>query len=219
MKHDHPPGMIAVPCLEHARFHAFTSSLVKLVRPRGTQVTLNQGISIPENLNTAIREMMKDPDLAWLFMLGDDQAFDPDALIRLLDRELDVVVPVIPRRRPPFGTVLYDMTGVPIRYGALNRTGVQRVWAAGTGGMLVRRHVLEDIGDPWFSHGATEASTEDVEFCLRVQQTGYEIHVDTEVRMGHCAMPIVWPTVIDGSWKIVTQYGPKGSDIILVEAT
>ena len=93
----------------------------------------------------------------WLWIMGDDHLFDPDILNRLLARELDVVVPLVAKRMPPFEPVIFsrlvDAEGhvyKKYRYEQLPTSGLLEVPVAGTAGMLVRRPVLNAVGDPWF---------------------------------------------------------------------
>lgn len=217
----HPPGTIAIPCNDLGRYHAFTSSLASLIRPEGSSVAMAQSISIPANLNDLIAGMLSRPDDAWIFFLGDDMAFEPTALMRLLEHEVDVVVPLVPRRRPPFMTVLYkerESGLVPMSFGEVPVSGLITVPSAGTGGMLAKREVFERIEPPWFTYGADDMATEDIGFCERLSEAGYPVHVDTSVRMGHCGVFIAWPGNLEsGEWAIALQLGPRPEDSVLLK--
>lgn len=213
----HPPGTIALPVGELARFSAFTYSAACLQYPPGTTIAMMQSLSIPRNLNEIIRDSLARPDDEWVWLQADDHVFEPDLLTRLLDRELDVVVPLIVRRRPPFAPVLFKAETEnheyePFAYDELPEEGLLEVYAAGTGGMLVRRHVLEAIGDPWFEFQRGEILNEDVEFCRKIRDAGFKIHADLSCRMGHAGLFIVWPRYQDG-WGINFQMGegPEGA--------
>ena len=163
----HPPGTIAIPCGELARFALPLHSFANMVYPPGSRVEIVQSLSIPRNLNEIIRNMTGE----WVWFQSDDHVLaQPDALISLLDRDLDVVVPLMVRRRPPFSPVVFkerDERGwyVPFAYDELPASGLLEVPAgAGTGGMLVRKHVLDAIGDPWFEFDKGEFIKEDVDF-------------------------------------------------------
>lgn len=218
------PGTIAVPCNDLARYHAFTTSLGSLIKPEGTSLALVQSISIPNNLNEAIAGMLSRPDDRWIFFLGDDMAFEPTALTRLLEHDVDVVVPMVPRRRPPFMTVLYKEQGgklMPLPFGEVPTSGLILVPSAGTGGMLVKRECFEKIPPPWFTYGSEDMATEDIGWCERLAAAGYSVHVDTEVRMGHCGVFIAWPGHVGGDrqseWVIALQLGPRQQDTLLLE--
>jgi glycosyltransferase involved in cell wall biosynthesis len=69
------------------------------------------------------------------------------------------------------------------------------VAAVGFGGCLVRRDVYEKIQEPWFEYhmhasGAPRVS-EDVDFCMKAQQTGFDVGVHTGLRYGHIHQTIL----------------------------
>lgn len=214
------PGTIAIPCGELGRYSAFSYSMACLQYPPGTTIAMMQSLSIPRNLNMIIRDALAKPETEWVWLQADDHVFEADTLHRLLEREVDVLVPLILRRRPPFAPVLFKSERVnadgiteyePFAYDELPREGLLEVHSAGTGGMLVRRRVLEAIGDPWFEFKQGELLSEDVDFCRKIRAAGFRIHADMEVRMGHVGNFLVWPKLDDSGWGIQFQMG-EGPD-------
>lgn len=223
---EYPPGTIALPVGDLGRQHAFTLSLACLRYPEGTGIHMVQSISVAANLNTIIRDM--PPHSEWLFIQADDQVFPSDILYRLLDRQVDVVVPLITRRHPPFSTLVFKTETeegyLPYAYDELPAKGLITCHAAGSGGMLIRRHVLERIvewqgHDRVFEFTAGDVVNEDVEFCrkLRSLDPPVPIHCDVEVVMGHCGGFIVFPHYAgengSGKWGLRFQMGegPEGA--------
>ena len=159
-----------------------------------------------------------------MFLMGDDHEFQEDILVRLLERDVDVVVPLVMRRLPPFQLVLYkgeqeqEGSAPPeyeyIWHWELPHSGLMEVYAAGTAGMLVRRHVLDAVGPPWFSttHGI---QNEDLEFCRKVREAGFKIWADTELYLGHIVTGSIHSARRDGKWGYVIEFGP-GDEIFVV---
>lgn len=205
--HDYPAGTVAIPAGEFTRFGGFLHSMATLAVPPGTHIKLMQSLDIVHNLNTIIREIEGD----WLWFQADDHIFPSDTLTRLLHRDVDVVVPIVVRRSPPFVPVIFkDVTDdgyAPFEWRDLPATGLVECYAAGTGGMLVRRHVLDAIGDPWFSYENGETLNEDLVFSRRIRDAGFAIHADVEVTMGHRGMMTVWPVLEDGEWAAALDLG------------
>lgn len=238
----HPPGTIAIPCGELGRFSAFTYSMGCLQYPVGTTISMMQSLSIPRNLNEIVRDALAKSATRWVHLQADDHVFEPELLIKLLNRlfvdDVDVVVPLILRRRPPFAPVLFKRAldsvedlalrstddlrkrGIeyePFAYDELPASGLLPVYAAGTGGMTIKREVFERIAemqghDMWFEYRAGEAIAEDVDFCKKIREAGFRIHADMEARMGHIGLYQVWPALDDeGKWAIQFQFG-EGPD-------
>jgi hypothetical protein len=209
-----PFGTVALPCGELGRFSAFTYSLANLQLPPGSTKSMAHGLSIPRSLNTILREMKG----GWVWFQADDQIFDPELLIRMLDREVDVLVPLIVRHVPPFSPVIFkeqneDGEYVPFAYDEIPEEGLFEVYAAGTGGMLVRRHVIEEIGDPWFEFSSHEVHNEDLEFCRKIREAGFTIHADASNTMGHMGLFTIWPVFVNGEWglRFDLGQGPDGA--------
>lgn len=206
----HGPGTIVLPCQELARYHRFTMSLGNVEKPEGSQVVLGVGMSITDNLNTAVRSLR--PQDEWIWLLGDDHVFDPDTLMRLLDREEDIIAPVCSYRFAPFGLVHYgDRIGDTEFFKQLQVTDLPtdgepfEVVRSGSL-MLIRRHVLDAIGDPWWGH-ANWRMSEDMYFCEQARAKGFKIMVDPSVSVGHMGNFTAVPVQKDGVWGILLDFG------------
>jgi hypothetical protein len=204
----HGPGLIVVPCQELARYHRFTDSLANLEKPEGSVVQFAVGMSITDNLNAAVRSMQ--PEHEWVWLLGDDHVFDSDALLRLLDRNEDIIAPLVVQRFPPFGLVHFQETmgdtdfhrrvqfdELPDEPFEVERSGSL---------MLIRRNVLEAIGDPWWGHANWRLS-EDMYFTGKARELGFRVMVDPSVSVSHLATYSVSPEKRDGVWGLLVDFG------------
>jgi hypothetical protein len=198
-------GTIGVVGSDLARYADFTAALCILGKPDDTRLIYTRTVDIVGNCNTICRNYRGE----WVWFIGDDHTFDPDVLLRLLALELDVVVPLCLKRSPPYDPVVYggeDTEGV-YYVAELPVSGVAEIYAAGSAGMLVRRHVLEAIADPWFeSFGGLN---EDLEFCRKVRAAGFSIHCDVDTKLGHIATHQVWPEHREGGWHADIVLDPR----------
>lgn len=197
-------GTIGVISGDLARYSDFCQALTILGKPDGTRLIWTKSVDVVGNCNTICRNYKG----GWVWLLGDDHVFDPDILIRLLQHEVPVVVPLCLKRTPPYDPVVYGRQNELGEYvGAdLPRGGMTRVHAAGSAGMLIRREVLDAIDDPWFeSHGGLN---EDLTFCAKVQEAGFDIFCDVDVHLGHMAPHTVWPAFREGGWHADIQLDP-----------
>jgi hypothetical protein len=82
----------------------------------------------------------------------------------------------------------------------------------GQAGMLVKRHVLDAIGYPWFKAGQFDAGqlTEDIYFCKELQDRGYTVWVDRDTIFEHCATYSITCTrrKDTGDWMPTLRSGP-----------
>ncbi len=201
----HAPGTVIVPAASLSRYADFWMSLEGLVVPYGTKLISARGADIPYQLNQGLRQMTGD----WAWFLGDDHTFEPDLLLKLLDHRVDVVMPLVSRRDPPFVPVLM--------HGPLGDYMARYSWAelpvhglfqlpvgdsAGQAGALVRKSVLDQLGDPWFEGGKLTPGRlmEDMYFIKRLHDLAIPVWVDCEQVMGHIANVNVKPIRHEGRW-------------------
>jgi hypothetical protein len=198
-------GTIGVIGSELARYADFVAALTILGKPDDTRLIYTRTVDIVGNCNTICRNYRGE----WIWIIGDDHTFDPDILFRLLEHEVDVVVPLCLKRSPPYDPVVYGGQNERGEYfGAeLPAEGLVEIYAAGSAGMLVRRHVLEAIDDPWFeSYGGLN---EDLEFCRKVRDSGHRIWCDVDCCLGHISTHAVWPAYRDGGWHADLVVDPR----------
>jgi GT2 family glycosyltransferase len=173
---------------------------------------------VTENLTEVIRQLR--PEDEWVWILGDDHVWESDCLTRLLDAidenpDVDVLVPLVTKRNPPWHLVLFHEAGVyddglprwqPLGWDEIPERGVFEVDAAGSAGMLVRREVLDRIGDPWFESSGQVILNEDVMFCMKARAHGFRVFATANVTMGHLGIFNVRPLYRDGRWGALTEF-------------
>lgn len=194
-------GTIAV--LNHGSVnHALVSWLWSVIQHDAERyhLILPFGCEITRQRNAAVEEMRGD----WILFVDSDCVPPLDA-ITLLERECVGVIGGVYLERSSHRDVCATKTFEPtVRYqwSEISHTGVIPVLAVGTGCLMVRRHVLEDVPSPWFRCGqlVMDAITEDTEFCLRAAERGYVSYLHTGVRVGHVMSVVMWPHEDGTSW-------------------
>ena len=202
-------GTIGILSGPFSRYAAFTIALLNTLKPPDTRLEYTQNTDIVGNMNLICRNMRGD----WLWILGDDHVWEPDLLARLMAHDVDVVVPLCLTRTAPFAPVVYSgevEEGVYASAHDLPAGELVQVHAAGSAGMLVKRRVLDAIGDPWFSTDGT-GMNEDLTFCRKVRDAGFDIYCDTSALLGHIGTMTVWPTYQDEKWKVELDVGNGNS--------
>jgi hypothetical protein len=121
-----------------------------------------------------------------ILWLDTDMRFPKDALIRLLAHDKPIVAAnYVTRSVPPSPTARNYRDGqwwkVPTYR---DSTGLEEVWAAGMGVMLVRTEVFKELNQPWFHIGYAKDGQivgEDVHFCVHAKDKGFQTWIDHDL--------------------------------------
>lgn len=200
-----PKGvLVGVLSGELSRFSTFFQSLLSVMAtlPPGSGLTWAKGVDICGACNSIIRHMVQN-DHEYVWMMGDDHAFESDIVKRLMAHDVDVIVPHCLKRYPPWHPVVYSHQNEEGWYvkADLPEKGLTKIHAAGSAGMLIKRRVIEALADPWFDPSPDAAGlNEDLHFCQKVREAGFDIYCDPQVPLGHISVHTVLPIWADGAW-------------------
>lgn len=215
----HPAGTIVLPVADIIRYPQFVYSLTTLQQPPDTNLSIIRSASIADNLNAAVKDLHGE----WLWQIADDHVFAHDLLLALLDHEVDIVAPVCFTRAPPFTPVIYTEHGthqwdgreypgyLPRGLHEFPKKGLVEVQACGGAGMLIRKHVFDAIGSPWFEDTAGSVANNDLEFCRKAREHGFKVLVDCAARLGHVGNFTIWPEHRNGKSGFLLDFG-NGKD-------
>ena len=129
-----------------------------------------------------------------------DMTCDPDAMRRLADHNLPIVVGLCYKRRKPFNPVLYKRMGSDFFLMEPKGNGLLPVDATGGAFLYVQMHVFDAIKPPYFCNREAIAERvlnevdflgEDLFFCEKAGDAGFPIYVDLDVLVGHIVTGIV----------------------------
>jgi len=195
----------------------FVQSLVTAIiehqarRPAPYEIAfrMNLGDSlVPRARNTLAGEFLKSGSTHLLF-LDSDLIWGLDMIDALLARDLPIVGGLYPKKQAKLDWVCNIIEGEEE-----DGTGLLRVKYTGTGCMLIRREVLEEmmrafpeiafdadagsvpghdffsVGRYRFPSGASRYLSEDWYFCQRAIDLGFPVHVDCRVVLKHVGQMI-----------------------------
>ncbi len=200
-------GIVGIISGDLSRYTEWTQSILRLLMPQGSKWRWCHGNGFAIHRNIIVRELNQEDANGnewhgdWVWFTDDDQPFDPDLLMKLLNRNVDIIQPLVTTRKAPFLPYAYhyDETSrskyLQLDWPELNSSGIQEVDACGAGGLLVRRHVFEAMADPWFEEGKTAAECigEDLHFCTKAKELGFKVYVDLDNVSGHIGTFQTWP--------------------------
>jgi GT2 family glycosyltransferase len=208
--------LIGIPTGELARQAVFYDYLNGLIRPEGTLNVSFHNNSGARNRNLIIEEAQHNKCTHILF-IDDDMAFSPTALMKLLERDVDIVFGLCLNRNYPHYPVIFDRNyndELVRHYLVDNETGLIEVDACGFGFTLIKTEVFDSLKKPYVRLGEIESDkrSEDIGFCIRAKQAGFKIHCDLDVPIGHIGFATFWPNNIEGVWH--TAIDTCGNELI-----
>lgn len=226
----HEKGTVIVAAATQPRYYEFSLALDALVTPVDSKLNIIRSCDITQNFNDGIKKMIGD----WAWFLGDDHSFEPGLLMHLLNHKVDVVVPITPCKSPPwFPCVMHGLPDgkgggywdekMPLyHWDELSGNGLLALPYGdfiGQAGMLVRKHVLDKIGYPWFKAGQIDPGRlqEDLTFCKELQTLGYTVWVDQDIIFDHYYMNCITARRHLGKWAPALKSG-QGDVVVLPEA-
>lgn len=191
---------IAIPSFEQVPA-LFCQSLALLQRAGDTMVGFQVGSLVYNARNERARQAIK-AEADYVLWLDSDMVFSPDLLQRMLkvcqDEDIDFLTSVCFRRKPPYTPCLFDRlekTEHGASYTALMSVpeGRFKVGACGLAGVLMTTDVLMSVAARFNGRmfDPLEGMGEDVSFCWRARQCGYEIWCDSDIELGHVGQCIV----------------------------
>lgn len=123
-----------------------------------------------------------------------DMIFEPDTMLKLLADDKDIVSGIYFRRSPPYTLVAFGECDVENRKwtDAEIPTELAKVGGVGFGCVLIKSDVLFEVATKfktWFE--PFNSFGEDLAFCWRASQCGYDVWLDPKVSCGHIGHIVV----------------------------
>ena len=184
----------------------FVVSLMRLADARGITKALfaNGDVGRLDQGRNVVAKAFLETDAEWLLWIDTDMVFEPQHLDQLLAHKQPIVSGLYYRASDP-------PTPCMMRYKD-KQARVVKDWpkkkliavdTAGFGFMLTHRDVLEKIASkrfspthPWFDNAQAgpggQSLADDSSFCVRAALCGYQVLVDTSVRIGHIKQAVLY---------------------------
>ena len=205
-KEDFAPGTVVVSTDYVAKYSSFYASLMRTELPPNSNVHWAIGNDIAQKKNNAIKTMEGE----WIWFLDEEGFWDPDCLLKLLHRDVDIVVPLALDRFPPFRPLCYSRIGPEglevVKINNFSDDFLQ-IYASSCMGMLIRKKVLDSMKEPWFEPKTTHTYVnEDIHFCEKARRAGFKIYLDRDTIMGHIHQFAVYAVKRD-DWGVEVDFG------------
>jgi hypothetical protein len=177
---------IAIPSRDSVHMDFALSLVALMARTKTPSFVANIRSSILPVSRSMLVEQAQSNESSHILFLDSDMVFPPDILDRLLSYNLDIVGATYCQREGPLTPM-----GCDLEMKALPKVGLVRARRLPMGCMLINMSVFEKMQKPYFRWELRENNSkvigEDVEFCDRAQQLGFQVWCDMEIskNIGH----------------------------------
>lgn len=201
--------LIGVATGKTAREADFYDYFHALQLPIGTLSSFAHGPSIAQNRNFLVAQAL-NTGCSHILFLDDDVQPQPDAIIKLVCHNVDMVTALLLKRDYPHQSLVFDkiLEDGAVEYHYLNDSskGLVKISASGLGCCLMKCKVFSKLEEPFFRLGEVRKDdiSEDIGFFKRIQDIGLNLHCDFDVEVGHKTTTTVWPRITENGW--VTSY-------------
>ena len=189
--------LIAIPCMDQVAA-PFSQSLAMLRKVGECYVCHLAGSLVYDSRNKLVAKAV-ELGCDYVMWFDSDMVFEPDTMERLMAHDKDIVSGVYFRRTGSYKPVLLkelrlneDGTAVAVDYIDYPKNELFTAEGIGFGCVLVKTKVFyemalkfQDFFTPIGKCG------EDLSFCLRARELGFDINVDPTIRLGHVGNVIV----------------------------
>jgi len=156
-------------------------SLFKLVKdaPVPMYLIIKEASLVHQSREEMAREVVES-GCSHLLFIDSDMSFEPDAAVKLLGRDKDIIGASYNYREFPLKSTVKPLDKII--------DGVFECEAVGTGFMLIKTEVFKKMPHPWFFFSQDEGKLtcgEDVWFCRVAREAGFKIWCDSTIKVGH----------------------------------
>lgn len=155
-----------------------------------TGITLNT--YLPEARNH-LHEMFLQSTAQWMVMLDSDVLPPPNFVEKLMAHNLPIVGGWYKKKDSKGQPVVYDYEAKDngFHWWKIREkpgVGLEKVDGAGAGCWLLKREVAEALGEKPYD---MEHGGEDLDFCVKVKEAGFDIYIDWDVACAHAGVKFI----------------------------
>lgn len=179
--------LLGVICLENIRAKTVATIASIMKAYPETNLMIKQGCYLHKSREEVCLAAITG-GYDYLFFIDADMCFSSQVLGRLLEAKKEIIGAHYNMRHLPLVSTMKikDANGnITARSGEMPKEPF-KVYAVGTGCMLIKTSCLNKIPRPWFWYGTPEKQEgEDVGFCRVAQEAGVDVWCEPTVEVGH----------------------------------
>jgi len=149
----------------------------------------SESVIVAKARNDAV-DRARECDAEWLMFIDADMVFEPQMVEMLLAHDKDIVGGLCVKRVEPYTPTVFWYSDEEERYIAGDHFALNSLTkcdATGTAFLLIRMSAFDKLEKPYFAFPPSGEGImgEDLYFCTKARDAGFEIFVDTGVSVGH----------------------------------
>ena len=185
--------LIATPLRNNYLHYRFAASLLTMQKVPCVQYMNTVRYVIAEARNLLVEKAL-EMGCSHVLFIDDDMIIPPDALIKLLEHDTDIVCGLAFRRLAPYDPCVFivheEKDIYPIEH--IDK-GLVNIDACGSAFVLIKTKVFKAMPKPWYVWGDKSLGIyenagglgEDISFSLKAKRMGFHVCCDTSVILGH----------------------------------
>lgn len=181
--------LVAIPHKGYLRVE-LSQFLTELDKKPDYEIHYSHSRPVDTNRNKIVNYFLEETDHDTLMMIDSD-IVPPENVTDILEYDFDVISPVVFSTKDgipyPVATQIGEDGNYRMYTGSFD--DVIEVEGVGTGCVAISREVLEDLDQPIFEFTKDDDGTlntsEDFNFCVKVNEAGYDVKVATRYTCGH----------------------------------
>lgn len=179
--------LICVPSMDYVAA-GFAQSLAMLQKGGNETAIMFQVGSLVYEARNKLAKKAIELETDYTMWLDSDMVFEPDTMLRLLEHNKPFISGAYFRRSPPYSLVAFEEVDAENRKwkDLALPSEVTKCGGVGFGCVLVKTEVLFNVAakyGTWFE--PMNNFGEDLSFCYRARQCGYDLYIDPSITCGH----------------------------------
>lgn len=179
--------LICVPSMDYVAA-GFAQSLAMLQKGGNETAIMFQVGSLVYEARNKLAKKAIELETDYTMWFDSDMVFEPDTMLRLLKHNKPFISGAYFRRSPPYSLVAFEEVDAENRKwkDLALPSEVTKCGGVGFGCVLVKTEVLFNVAAKygnWFE--PMNNFGEDLSFCYRARQCGYDLYIDPSITCGH----------------------------------
>ena len=182
--------LIAIPCMDEMD-SGFVQCLVDLRKVGDVDTTILSG-SLVYEARERLAALAVDGEYDQVLWLDSDMMFPDTLLLDLTAQDKDFVSGVCAARRSPYMPCVYRKDGDGLKFFTDYTDRLFEIDGSGFGVVLMKTKLLKDSFDKFKTcFQPIPGFGEDLSFCLRAKQLGYQLFADPNIEIGHIGKTVI----------------------------